>query len=161
MNPGPSTIEKKQNSFLDDQTESQISKKTIENDTLMDDVWDHNIDTDHVVLTNPNLVMSTGTMSTDNNNPQNKTDEWDAAWNDVLNIHEAPRKKENLNLKDEKKIIPKKTNQKVQLPSKTSVQQTQPNNKTKKKTKPIINLQKHDNLYEDAYEGYDDCEDYY
>ena len=119
----------------DTSKDNGLMDNTSKDNELMDDVWDLHRSIDHVV--DPNLVTG--------NNPQNDND-WDKGWDDVLNIHEAPIKKEPSDDKKTEEHVTKNTKQKIQ-----SLAQTQANNTMVKKTKTRVNFQKHVNPYEDAY----------
>lgn len=164
--PSPTNVD--EHNKLNSETKPQyIDTKTDTNtkpDDLMDDVWDLNRDSDRI---NPNLVTSTGDKI-----QHTGGDDWDAAWNDVLNIHEAPRKNptETDDLKkavtiskpSSEKKPQQKPQQKAQLVTTTGKNPTKPTNAAKK-SKPSINLQKGSKKYGDEYdEQYDDrYDDYY
>ena len=130
--------------FPCDPTLQQLSSDTFTdttpNNMLMDDVWELNRDVVH----DPNLVTGDKIQNSEN-------DDWDAAWDDVLNIHVAHRKIENINEKNNDKItisskppVVKKTTQNLQT------------NKSSKNTKPTLNIQK----YNKPYDNSDNNDDY-
>jgi hypothetical protein len=124
------------------QLSSDTFTDTIPNNMLMDDVWELNREVVH----DPNLVTGDKMQNPDN-------DDWDAAWDDVLNIHEAHRKIEHIN---------EKNNDKITISSKPPVVkktiQTPQMNKTSKNTKPTLNIQKYNKPYDDSNDY--DCDDY-
>lgn len=135
---------------INDSLPKESSSHERKQNELVDDVWDITSDSNNDVMSNPNLVEEQKTHINDDH---------DTAWDNVLNMHEKQRKKEDSLIDSNKKSsssskVPSTVTTKVVPKQQHGTLKS--NKITGKKSKPYDdeNDYDYDKQYDDRYDKY-------